>query len=288
MIASIASLGAGAPPALAQTAALPDDKLQCANEVQIAQRLRYAGKLVDASKELANCARPACPQAIRSNCSLWQHEVIEEIPSILVHARDASGAELRDVRLVVDAKRAAQSPGDQPVNLDPGDHVIEFSHPGAAPVTETVHLEAGQKNHLVTVGFKRALEALPLARPNLGTSAVSSASTNTPKVLAWTATGLSLAALGTFAYFGTTGKSELNALNETCQFGCEKSRIDGAWRKLVIADVSLGVAFASACAATYFFLAQGDNGDKTQHNTKVVASLAPGASGVTIHWRGEF
>src|SRR5258708_39759626 len=176
----MAGVGGRAWPAVAQTGRPTNDRLQCASEAETGQRLRSAGKLIEAGAQLALCARAACPEAVRADCSLWQREVVRATPSILVHARDAAGAEIREVKLAVDEKRVVQSLGDQPISVDPGDHVIEFSRPGAFPVKETVRLEAGQKNHLVTVRFKLAPEGASSVRPDPGTLSVSQPSSNGP------------------------------------------------------------------------------------------------------------
>jgi hypothetical protein len=286
---SLAAFGASASPAGAQTTPRSEDKLQCAGEAEQAQRLRSAGKLLEAGAKLASCARAACPAAVRADCSLWQRDVVRATPSILVHARDAAGAEAREVVLVVDEKRVVQNVGDQAIDMDPGDHVIEFSRPGIFPVTETVHLEAGQKNRLVTIRFKAVPESVSSVPPEPVGLAITRPSSKGPNVLAWTATGLTLAAVGTFAYFGTTGKSQLDLVNDACatEAGCDQASVDDAWRKLVIADVSLGVALVSACAATYFFIAD-DKNDETPRKTTVGASLAPNKSGVILNWTGQF
>jgi hypothetical protein len=260
--------------------------MQCVDEAQKAQRLRSSGKLLEAGAALASCVRTSCPEAVRRDCSLWQREVVRTTPSILVRARDSDGAELGEVTLLIDQKRIVQSVGVQPISLDPGDHVVQFSYPGALPVTESVRLEAGRKNQLMTVSFTRLPQGA--SSEMSGRLRVPSPRSNAPAVLAWTATGLSLAAVSSFIYFGATGKSELDALKDACSSTCDPSSIDSANRKLTIADISLGVAFVSAGVATVFFLGQSEKDTKTPQTGGFDAKLAPRASGIIFDWQGRF
>ncbi len=286
LLASMTLLGVTAQPALAQTALPADDRVQCIDEAQKAQRLRSAGKLLEAGAVLASCLRTSCPEAVRRDCSLWQREVVRSTPSILVHATSSDGAEIGEVRLLIDEKRVVQSIGGQPISLDPGDHVVQFSYPGAVPVTESVRLEPGRKNQLMSVSFTRVRQAA--SSETSGGLRIPLPRSSAPNVLAWTATGLSLAAVGSFIYFGTTGKSQFDALKETCPSACDPSSIDSANAKLTIANVSLGVAFVSATFATILFLGRSEKDDKTPPTSGFGAKLAPKASGVTLHWQGQF
>ena len=89
-----------------------------------------------------------------------------------------------------------------------------------------------------------------------------------------------LAAYGSFAYFGTTGRHELDDLHDSCEGHCEQSKVDAAWTKLIIADVSLGVAVLGTGLSTWLFVksmrGKGERPPATQ------ASVAPLMHGLRL------
>jgi hypothetical protein len=86
------------------------------------QTLRNQGKLVAARDEMIACARDACPAIVRSHCARWLTEIDAAIPSVVVRAVDASGADMIGAKLAIDG-RAVKLDG-QAVRLDPGPHTV--------------------------------------------------------------------------------------------------------------------------------------------------------------------
>ena len=66
--------------------------------------------------------------------------------------------------------------------------------------------------------------------------------------------GLSLAALGSFTYFGLSGRGMERALSDECSPRCSDARVDSVRTQYVIADVSLGIAVVSLGIATVLAL----------------------------------
>jgi len=65
--------------------------------------------------------------------------------------------------------------------------------------------------------------------------------------------GLGVVALGSFAFFGLSGKGEVADL-QGCKGHCAQDDVDKARTKLVIADISLGVGIVALGVATYMFV----------------------------------
>jgi hypothetical protein len=65
--------------------------------------------------------------------------------------------------------------------------------------------------------------------------------------------GLGLAALGTFAFFGTAALVERDNLYD-CRPTCTQGRVDEVDTKYTIANVSLGVALIALAGATAFYV----------------------------------
>jgi len=306
----VGGLGSSTSPAAAQATRRPDERQQCADDAQDAQRLRSAGRLVEANAKLVACARSECPITVRADCFLWQREVLRDTPSILVRARDVKGNEVRDVLLVVDETRVVQGAGNQAISVDPGEHVIEFAHPGATRVAQKVRLEVGQKNLVVAVAFKPAPQAgrpLRLDPPN---DAVSPPNSNGPKGLALPTPGLALSAneggsktmlpwivggvgalgVGGYAVLYAIAKSQNSALISDCWPTCSEDRIDHVRTMYLAADVSLGVGIAALGTATYLFLQSRSSSaeEPPAQSASYVIDVAPAKKGVFARVSGAF
>jgi hypothetical protein len=66
--------------------------------------------------------------------------------------------------------------------------------------------------------------------------------------------GATALSLGSFAYFGITGRADADRLRGTCAPTCTGAQVSSVRRKLIAADVSLGVAAVTAAVGTYLFL----------------------------------
>jgi hypothetical protein len=118
-------------------------------------------------------------------------------------------------------------------------------------------------------------------------SAATTAQGAGPGPLAWIGAGVSLVALGSFAYFGATGTSDLNRLRDQCAGHCAQSDVDAAWNKLVAADISLAVAVVSGGIAGWlFFQAARSTHDGPTGEPHLGVTLRPG--GVEASWKGRF
>ncbi|HEY6462313.1 MAG TPA: hypothetical protein VIY73_19230, partial [Polyangiaceae bacterium] len=116
MRASLLALAlAGAAALSLAHAANASEREACFSAAESAQRVRAQGHLLDAREKLRVCAHPTCPAAVRDDCTTWLAEVEEELPSIVVHARDAAGNDVADVRVLVDGVKVAERLDGLPV-----------------------------------------------------------------------------------------------------------------------------------------------------------------------------
>jgi hypothetical protein len=108
-----------------------------------------------------------------------------------------------------------------------------------------------------------------------------------PGPLAWISAGVSLVALGSFAYFAATGTSDLSRLRDECAGHCAQSDVDAAWSKLVTADISLAVGVVSGGLAGWlFFQASRASHDGPPADTHLGVVLHPG--GAEADWKVRF
>src|SRR5258708_17774735 len=79
-----------------------DVKHECIAASTEGQTLRKDEKLLEARDQILVCARDVCPGIVKSHCARWLTEIEEQIPSIVVRAQNAAGADLTDARLTID------------------------------------------------------------------------------------------------------------------------------------------------------------------------------------------
>jgi hypothetical protein len=247
--------------------ALAVDKAACIEAHADAQVLRRDGKLRAAHEKLLACAAEGCPAPVRSDCGRWIEEVRAQQPTVIFAAKDANGADLAEVRVRVDGAPAAEALDGKEVAVDPGSHAVAFEKIDDGRVVETsVVVKESEKGRVVSVTFPGApVEAPPPSRDPLP----------------WVFAGVGVVALGSFVYFGLRGRSQLNDLESTCAPRCDPADRDAVHTKLLVADVSLGVALVSFGVATWLFLRKpaGPSSD---------VAIAPVPGGAMVAWGGAF
>jgi hypothetical protein len=243
-------------------------KQQCAAAYVAAQRLRKADKLSEAKAQLEVCADDACPAALTKDCKPWLEDVLQNQPSVKISVIGLDGKPAGDARVTVDG-RSVDANAAEPIELDPGKHQFHFELEGANPVDKEIQLSRGDKALPVSADFSgqapapSAPESAPAPEPK--------AETGRPiPVSVWILGGVGLVGLGSFAYFGSKGKSEENHLADTCAPNCDQSDVDASHRKYLIADISLGLSLLAFSGAAYFYFTR-----PTKERTPTALSITP-------------
>src|SRR5579863_43066 len=83
-------------------------KAACADAYGKAQVLRDAHKLVSAREQLRVCARTSCTRFIARDCATWLGEVEARIPSVVLSAQEATGADIVDATVTMDGAVIAE------------------------------------------------------------------------------------------------------------------------------------------------------------------------------------
>jgi hypothetical protein len=175
-----------------------------------------------------------------------------EQPSIVISARDEHGQPTLDVRLTVDGELVAQRLDGNPIDVDPGEHVLRCELANGKAIESHLILSAGEKATPVHVDFET--EVLSPANPQaaIATAPAPSAvpSTIEPRrsvpIAAWVTGGVGVAAAGAFAVFGLMGSAERSHLESLgCSPRCSPGLVAIAYRDDLIADIMLGVSIAA-------------------------------------------
>ncbi|HEY2365331.1 MAG TPA: hypothetical protein VGH87_03055, partial [Polyangiaceae bacterium] len=128
-----------------------DPKTECIAAADQAQQARDDGKWRAARDGFVSCSRAVCPKMVAASCTKWAREIDDGMPTVVLAAKDASGADLTDVRVTFDGAPLATALDGKPVDVDPGAHKFRFSRDGSEPVEQSVVVKAGEKLRSVSV-----------------------------------------------------------------------------------------------------------------------------------------
>ncbi len=201
------------------------------------QKLRQAGRLLDARARFSHCAIASCPPEIVQDCTRWVAELETTLPSVVLAARDGGGADVTGVRVSIDHGPPIDLTG-RGLALDPGRHHFVFRRSGSPDLEQQIMLLEGEKNRAVTATFADHPSQELTHRPI--------------PVIAWVAGIGAVFALGSFATFGALGVSERSSSH--CDTGCTADQKTSVDAKLLAADVSLVVGVVALAAATVIYL----------------------------------
>jgi hypothetical protein len=260
-------VGATWPWTCATSARADDVKASCVAAYDGGQRARLAGDLARARDELRTCSRQACPDLIRADCVRWLREVEDAIPTVILGARDASGNDLSDVRLLVDGELVQQRLTGKPIELSAGEHVFRFERNGSPPVERKLVINGGEKNRLVQVTMQV---------PRADAAPQSDLDRALPFVLG--GLGLSLVTAG--IVLDLVGTAELDELHERCEGLCSEAEVDATRTKILVGDTLLAVGIVSVGAAAVWLLL------RDPAAPAAVAGNGAAAAGPHARWAG--
>ena len=103
----------------------------------------------------------------------------------------------------------------------------------------------------------------------------------------WVLSGVAVVGLGSFTYFGLSGKHQENDLKSHCAPGCQDSDVDAMYRSYLIADVSLGVSLAAASVAGYLLLSPSKT-SPSMAQPRLPFDLRLGSSSASVSYQGSF
>jgi hypothetical protein len=241
-------------------------KKECLAASDLAQDLRSQGKLLEAREELAVCANEACPTVVKKDCGKWLADVQESLPTIVLGAREDSGADLIDVEVTLDGKALTSHLDGKSIPVNPGPHKLTFAVAGRAPIELQVLLTEGDKNHRVQAVFASPAKK----KPDDVKPPVAAPSYAVPIVLGV----IGVAGIGAFAYLGATGAKEIRDYRDTCAPRCNPADVDASKRKLVYGDVALGIGVVSLVASAVWLMSSSPNNDSARVNVSVTPNLA--------------
>ena len=191
------------------------DKAACVAAFEKGQDLQLDGKLIAARDELATCGHSACPTVVRDECSKVADRVNESIARVIIAVRDASGSDIVDARVLLDGEEFQDTIDGRAREVDPGTHTVTIEIEGEPPITKQITVRESEKDRTITV----ELESGDAAGGDVGSEG------GEVPVAAYVLGGVGVLGLGGFAFFGLSGLSSEDDLNQ-CKPDCTDSEVD--------------------------------------------------------------
>ncbi len=273
----------------------PPTREQCLASHGKSQESRLEGELIEARAHLKVCANPACPNVLQNECAAWLASVQQAIPSVIVLAESDAGDAV-NVRVVVDGKVLTEKLDGTAFELDPGAHRFEFELAGYPRQEQTIVIRQEEKRRAIRVVF--AKERQP-EETQVGPGEPATSPAPVPRgpgtrpipVTTYVFGGVAAAGAVAATIFGISGLSDYGDKKDNCAPACSDDDVDGVKSKLLIADISGGVAIVSAGLATYFYLTRPvvyEEPDESQAASGSSFSVLVGSNGVSVGLSGAF
>jgi hypothetical protein len=252
--------------ALSADVARADEVDACIAAAEQSQVQRRDAHLRAAHEKLVLCARDACPRAIQKDCKRWLGEVEAAMPSVVIHAADASGGDVLGARVIVDGVPLEGALNGRAIALDPGEHALRVEA-GERVIEQRIVIRQGERDRLLSLRFPadagEAARRVPAG--------------------AWVLGGLGAAGMTTGVLLWAMGRSEHATLSATCgvTHDCDQGAVDRARTKLVVGDIVFGVGIAAVGAAVWWGL----SGSSAR---RIPVGVQPVAGGSVVSWQGRF
>jgi hypothetical protein len=280
--------------------ALADDKAACLAAAADGQKLRDAHRLVEAREQFRRCAAAACPPVVQSSCASWIDAVEKVLPTVVLSARNASGADLFDVSVSVDGKPLAARLDGKAVSMDPGPHAFHFEAAGGTADKQILVQEGTQNQPVIAlIGAPPAGTSSAAAAPLAPTSATpptpaaetppaKSAEGSGQRTIGFVVGGAGIAGIAVGSILGLMASSAWNSAQNECgspnkcprpsQAVSDQQNASGLATGSTIAFAVGGVALA---AGTVLLLTAPRGGSPTSA-LMIAPSVLPGGAGLSM------
>ena len=276
------------------------DKVACVDAHARSQEMKQANQLRDSRAQLLICRDETCPRLVRADCIDWLAQIDQRIPTVTIDARDPEGRALATVRVIVDGEKAIETRDDPVLRVDPGPHRFRFEHAGSAPIEINLSLDEAEPHQTLAVRFVAARPQTVAGRPPVTTASTAAVGPSPPTATDTPATptgsfrkrapfltgAVTVAALGSLAYFGIRGLQGFDQLRNECSTSCAPSRVSPVRTQLLVADISLATAVIMGGLTAWLIWDNRRPSDSDPITTRVSAALD--ANSVRLQYSGRF
>jgi hypothetical protein len=281
----------------APTSRAVEPKEACIAASTDGQTFRAERRLLEARHKMLECTQPSCPEIVQAFCSRWLVEIEDQLPSLVVHLVDPSGAEVSDAQLTIDGNRANLD--GRPVPMDPGTHQVFAETSTGERLSSEASLAPGEKAKLVVLRVLRpVVSATALAPATASATTAYTTPDRTPYRTpyrteerppsrgvppgAWILGGTAVVAFGTAAYLIYDAYHKLDVLKGPPPAGCAPTCTDAQTAPgradVLAADVATAIGVAAlGSAIAWTLLARVDSPVATRGAHFGVSPIAGGA-----------
>jgi hypothetical protein len=223
-----------------------DDKAACLQASLQGQTMRDAHKLVEARDQLRLCARKQCPAVVQRDCSAWLTDVEKSLPTVVISAKNAAGADLVDVAVSVDGAPLTAKLDGQAVPMNPGPHAFHFELADGTRLDQQALVREGEKNQSIAVVLKPpepapSASAAHAPAPSEGKAAASpdAAEGAGPwKTVGWITGAAGAAGLVVGTVFGFVAIGDKNGAHCDANNFCDGGALSSAHGAATVSDVA--------------------------------------------------
>jgi hypothetical protein len=254
--------------------AVADDKGDCFDAAEKAQRLKDAKKLTEARPALLTCSRDVCPQQVRTDCVKWLGEVDTATSTVVVRARDADGHDIIDVKVYFDDQLLLPKLQGTAVAVDPGQHHVRYEFPNGKIVEDDVLIAEGEKDRVLRVEVKPDVPAPPTGGGEATTG-------HGAGPVPWIIGGVGVVALGVFIGLQADAQSTYSTLKNSCgatvPASCDPGKVSSLGTEFGVSGVFLAVAgVALVTSITWLVVTAVSGGHAKERAAAIMPRIVPG------------
>lgn len=191
------------------------------------------------------------------------------------------------LRVRCDGQDVPAASWGQAVPVDPGDHVIDATQPGAPPWKTSVHVGPDGDAKRVEVPRLEYVGGPPKAPAPAPDSTQDTAPSRGDRTLAWIVGGAGVALLAVGGYFGVRALSDHGDATRLCPSSpCANptgvSENDSAKTEAWVADVGIGLGLAGVAVGAYLLLRHEEPAPASAASALVVPTAGPGQAGLSF------
>lgn len=224
--------------------ALADEGDVCADAAEAGQKLRDEQKPLEARKQFLRCAQSSCPQIVRDDCVGFAADIEKRIPSLVLRAKTADGADLTDVRVTAGGKEITKKLDGSPIQFEPGAYELTFESDGLPKTTQKVVVAEGEQRRVVEVVLRKD-----------GSASTAETKSGGVGPAPWIAGGIGLAGFTVFGILQGVGWAEHSEVEERCGAAgtCTDEDLDPLRGKFIGSLVGLGIGAAGIVTSAILF-----------------------------------
>jgi hypothetical protein len=237
--------------------------------------------------QLLICASESCPEDIRQDCTRRAQQVSAQIPTVIVDAKDSSGATLTAVKVTMDGEVLAERLDGTALSVDPGEHTFTFEAAGQPLLTKMLMIQQAQKDHREAITFDKPVgwvDPATLPRPTVPTQEKSQG-TDWEKTTALIGAGVAVVSVGVGTVYGVLALSKKSTAQGVCPGStvCPTQQGVNDWSSAqsaaTVSSFMFALASLAALEAAVFWFAPGMSSP-----TQTQVGLGPGALQVKGSW----